>query len=185
MGRGGSAWPFGALVSASIGSTDGSHGANPGRKGRRYRAAGGVAALFGDRAMARRKRKRKKNGLGKKFIFLIGLALLVAGFLTRRMMPHPYDNVPPVAPIGQTSPAGQVGSAAKEEAPQSQAASPPARIADSSSGAAAVPSESSSSASAPVSSAPASGRSKSGGADENLTNSDRHALDDLLRRKVN
>jgi hypothetical protein len=138
--------------------------------------------------MARRKRKRK-SGLGKKFIFLIGLALLIAGFLTRRMMPHPYDNVPPVAPVGQIGPAGSVesvGPQRKDEVPQLPAAlaSPPARVADSSSGAA-VPSESAVSSAESSAPAPPSGRSKAGGADENLTNSDRHALDDLLRRKVN
>jgi len=124
--------------------------------------------------MARRKRKRKKSGLAKKFIFLIGLALLVAGFLTRRMMPHPNENMPPVAPVG----IGQV-----PQMPAKLASPPPARVADSSSGGAvqpAAPAQSSASASAPP-----TGRSKAGGASENLTNSDRHALDDLLRRKAN
>jgi len=127
--------------------------------------------------MARRKRKRKKSGLAKKFIFLIGLALLVAGFLTRRMMPHPNENMPPVAPVG----IGQV-----PQMPAKLASPPPARVADSSSGGAvqpAAPAQSSSSSSS--ASAPPAGRSKAGGASENLTNSDRHALDDLLRRKAN
>jgi hypothetical protein len=114
--------------------------------------------------MARRRRKsRRKSGFGKKFVFLIGLALLVAGFLTRRMIvQHPPESMPSI-------PAARLGGPSQSEpAPVNSA-----RMAENSSAAA-------DQASAP--SAAASGRARRSSAGENLTNDDRHALDDLLRQ---